>query len=275
VFPDNFTGPGYVWHCHLVGHEDHDMMRPLAVVNRWTTGKTLQVGNVVEYHGVDYRVRQSHTTQSNWAPPRVPALFERVNNNDGNWAPQIIYAVGDRVLVNGQLYQATQQHQALAGQDPTAEPALWRALPMTPCAQLAQFCQGQTSVQGAACLHDGQAGDDTVCQGELAGCLSDCETLKATPCSGLCPNPVVFTRPDGSTYSSGALGAGPSCFETTSRIGSGTSSNLARTRQLSVNGRAQPRGNWNVPLPPMRNDGYCIQVTAANGTNPQAQFTVQ
>jgi FtsP/CotA-like multicopper oxidase with cupredoxin domain len=273
AFPDAFTGPGYVWHCHLVGHEDHDMMRPLAVVNRWRPGRPLQVGNVVEHNGVDYRVRLSHTAQGDWAPPVVPALFERVNNNDGSWAPQIIYAVGDRVLFDGQLYQTIQQHQAQRGWEPSTTPALWRALPMTACAQLAQFCEGQTSVQGAACLHDGQAGVDSVCLGELSGCLSDCETIKASPCSGLCPNPIVFTRPDGSSFSSGSLGNGASCFETTSRIGSGASSNFGRGRQLTVNGRAQPSGNWRVPLPPMRNDGYCIQVAASNN-DARASFTV-
>src|SRR5438045_2829120 len=25
-------GPGYVWHCHILDHEDNDMMRPMAIV---------------------------------------------------------------------------------------------------------------------------------------------------------------------------------------------------------------------------------------------------
>ena len=34
-----------------------------------------------------------------------------------------------------------------------------------------------------------------------------------------------------------------------------------------VNGRTEPlNGNWNYPLPPMRNDGYCIQVSAGNNS---------
>ena len=37
-FPDNVKGPGYVWHCHIVGHEDHDMLRQLALVNSWKAG---------------------------------------------------------------------------------------------------------------------------------------------------------------------------------------------------------------------------------------------
>ena len=29
---DPTKGPGYVWHCHILGHEDNEMMRPLIVV---------------------------------------------------------------------------------------------------------------------------------------------------------------------------------------------------------------------------------------------------
>ena len=34
TFPfDPTAGPGYVWHCHILDHEDNDMMRPMAIVN--------------------------------------------------------------------------------------------------------------------------------------------------------------------------------------------------------------------------------------------------
>jgi hypothetical protein len=30
AFPfDPTAGPGYVWHCHILDHEDNDMMRPM------------------------------------------------------------------------------------------------------------------------------------------------------------------------------------------------------------------------------------------------------
>jgi hypothetical protein len=33
-FPfDATAGPGYVWHCHLLEHEDNEMMRPYRVVS--------------------------------------------------------------------------------------------------------------------------------------------------------------------------------------------------------------------------------------------------
>jgi len=29
---DPTVGPGYVWHCHILDHEDNEMMRPYKVV---------------------------------------------------------------------------------------------------------------------------------------------------------------------------------------------------------------------------------------------------
>jgi hypothetical protein len=29
---DATAGPGYVWHCHIIDHEDNEMMRPYMVI---------------------------------------------------------------------------------------------------------------------------------------------------------------------------------------------------------------------------------------------------
>jgi len=29
---DATSGPGYVWHCHILDHEDNEMMRPYVVL---------------------------------------------------------------------------------------------------------------------------------------------------------------------------------------------------------------------------------------------------
>lgn len=35
LFPfDPTTGPGYVWHCHMLDHEDNEMMRPYQVISK-------------------------------------------------------------------------------------------------------------------------------------------------------------------------------------------------------------------------------------------------
>jgi spore coat protein A len=34
-FPfDATAGPGFVWHCHILDHEDNDMMRPIKLTKK-------------------------------------------------------------------------------------------------------------------------------------------------------------------------------------------------------------------------------------------------
>jgi hypothetical protein len=291
VFPaatDTFTGPGYVWHCHLVGHEDHDMMRTQPLVAAWAAGVGYPLGRVVAHKNVDYRVRAPHKSQAGQPPNTRLDLWERVNNNDGTWRPQIIYAVDDRVVFQGQLFRALRVHQARAGRTPPDNPALWDALPNTACGQLAEFCADDagSSPTAAACLALGQAGDEEACRGGSADpleqaaeglmtCLSACTHTHmhgaGHPCSGLCNDPMTFSVPDGTTFLSGPLGTGATCHETFSQLASGTASSFAGGRRLTINGRPQPaNANWRYPLPPQRHGGYCIQTTP--GSQPSAAF---
>src|SRR6478609_2016560 len=44
-FPfDPVFGIGFVWHCHLVEHEDNEMMRPMTVIPTWAAGVSYPVG---------------------------------------------------------------------------------------------------------------------------------------------------------------------------------------------------------------------------------------
>jgi FtsP/CotA-like multicopper oxidase with cupredoxin domain len=263
----------YLMHCHVLGHEDNDMMRKLPIAPLWAGGVSYPVGRVVTHLNINYRIRVAHTSSASQPPPTRFDRYERVNNNEGAWQPQIIYAVGDRVLSGGLLFRALSVHQAQTGQTPQANPALWQPLPMTACGQLAQFCADDTGIPaGATCLATGQAGVEANCLTSLATCLPVCEPVHATPCSGLCNNPISFTVADGANFQSGNLGTGATCHETTSEIQSGAGSSFVSPRVLTVNGRAMPlNGNWPQPLPPQRNMGYCIQTTAGN--QPWAAFT--
>ena len=134
TFPINpVYGIGYVWHCHLVEHEDNEMMRPLTVIPIWAAGVNYPVafrGNpgvvrgVVDFNGVDYEARVAHTSVAGQTPNTRPDLWDRVNNQDGDWAVQIRYAVGDRVFFNGHVYRALQAHQATTSNSPP-NPAFW------------------------------------------------------------------------------------------------------------------------------------------------------
>ncbi len=46
---DATAGPGYVWHCHILEHEDNEMMRPYKVVS---SAQNLNIGVVAVVTGV-------------------------------------------------------------------------------------------------------------------------------------------------------------------------------------------------------------------------------
>jgi hypothetical protein len=243
------------------------MMRKMPLVNLWRAARAYVSGTVVAFQNINYRVRVNHTSTAAQTPNTRFDLWERVNNNDGTWQPQIIYAVGDRVLFNGQLYLAHTVHQAQTGQSPDLNPAVWEALPMTFCGQITKFCADNTQAAAVTCQNTAAAGDEAVCRTSLDGCLAQCDEPVQSPCSGLCNSPTSFTVADGTTFNSGALGTGAACFETTSEIQTGSCTGLAPGRQLTINGKVQrcDGANWPYPLTSQRHYGYCIQTTPGPG----------
>lgn len=94
---------------------------------------------------------------------------------------------------------------------------------------------------------------------------------QATPCAGLCDNPVSVTI--NGNYQSGALGTGATCFQTTSPVHGGNCGNFVSPRTLKVNGVQETCNNRNwSSLPQPRNGGCCVQTTAGN--NAWAFFTL-
>lgn len=59
--------------------EESDTADESEPVTEWQPGMAVTVGQVVQHKGVVYRVRQAHTTQADWEPAGLPALFERVS----------------------------------------------------------------------------------------------------------------------------------------------------------------------------------------------------
>jgi len=134
---DPTYGIGFVWHCHLVEHEDNEMMRPMAVIDIWRANHNYGVGffgspgvyhDVVDYQGVDYASLKAHTSTSTEPPPTRPDLWQRLNNMNGDWAVQIIYQVGDRTRFNGRIYRALVKHQATDTNRPDVAPTVWQLI---------------------------------------------------------------------------------------------------------------------------------------------------
>jgi hypothetical protein len=81
------------------------------------------------------------------------------------------------------------------------------------------------------------------------------------PCAGLCDSPTMFTK---ASYSSGSVGTGVACFETTASIQGGNCSNVTAPRTFSVNGKVETCGqNW-PSLPAKIDGGYCFEFTAGS-----------
>ena len=86
----------------------------------WETGHAYAVGDIISYgeNSVGdpqlYKVVQAHTSQSDWTPDSVPALYDAFGLDDGGYpiwsqpsGAHDAYNQGDIVNYNGTLYQST------------------------------------------------------------------------------------------------------------------------------------------------------------------------
>lgn len=79
---------------------------------QWMVGETLKVGDRRTYDKVLYEVIQAHTTQADWTPPSVPALFKRVWTEEcPEWVQPTgahdAYAKSAKVKHNGKKWIST------------------------------------------------------------------------------------------------------------------------------------------------------------------------
>lgn len=104
--------------------EDPDEV--VALYPEWHTTQTVKVGDVRAFEGVLYKVIQAHTTQSDWTPPAVPALWRRVKATNSNvWVPNIAVTVGEVYAYQNISYTVVQSHTTQVGWEPPNAPALW------------------------------------------------------------------------------------------------------------------------------------------------------
>ena len=74
---------------------------------KWEPGTAYAVGDRRRYNDLLYRCVQAHTSQADWTPPAVPALWVRTSTEE--WPEWIqptgahdAYAKGNKVTHNGQ-----------------------------------------------------------------------------------------------------------------------------------------------------------------------------
>lgn len=80
----------------------------------WAIGESVSVGALRTYDYVVYECIQAHTTQGDWTPPDVPALWKVWRDPEAGPAPWVqptgghdAYQTGDQVTHNGQTWTST------------------------------------------------------------------------------------------------------------------------------------------------------------------------
>lgn len=103
----------------------------------WSTGTAYAVGDIISY-GTNsvgdpqlYKVVQAHTSQAEWTPNAVPALYDAFGLDESGyplWAQPSgahdAYNIGDIINYNGTLYQSTIDGNVWS---PDVYPAGWKA----------------------------------------------------------------------------------------------------------------------------------------------------
>lgn len=79
----------------------------------WKENVNYVVGDRVLYSGVLYKVLQSHTSQTDWAPDVAASLFAKVLIPDVNVIPEWErpdstnpYMIGDKVMYDGKVWES-------------------------------------------------------------------------------------------------------------------------------------------------------------------------
>ena len=96
----------------------------------WEPGIAVNVGEVYRWDGTLVEVIQAHTTQADWTPIVVPALFKIHRTPDmTEWVAGISVNVGEQLTYQGATYQVVQAHTTQVGWEPPNVPALWSLVP--------------------------------------------------------------------------------------------------------------------------------------------------
>ena len=93
----------------------------------WTPGVAVAPGDVLAWDGTLVEVIQAHTTQADWTPDKVPALFKVHRTPEMTaWVAGITVAAGERFTYGGATWECVQAHTTQKGWEPDRVPSLWR-----------------------------------------------------------------------------------------------------------------------------------------------------
>lgn len=91
---------------------DSDALDGVELFPTWTLDRAYGAGQRVRYADKLYRCEQAHTSQSDWTPPKAPALWTEISVQEWpEWrqptGAQDAYAEGDKVSHNNKHWIST------------------------------------------------------------------------------------------------------------------------------------------------------------------------
>ncbi|MDL2319162.1 hypothetical protein LJC74_08855 [Eubacteriales bacterium OttesenSCG-928-A19] len=116
------------------GVTDDELLRiaPAFTDREWRPGLAVEVGDIYAHEGYIWRCVAAHTTQSDWRPNLVPALWRKIERTEPDtpriWQSQTDYVVDDVVYypdADSPAYRCIQGHTSQDGWEPPNVPALW------------------------------------------------------------------------------------------------------------------------------------------------------
>lgn len=112
--------------------DDEEALSLQVLYKQWNRqiGKTLQVGEYINYNDILYKVLQQHVVQDNWSPDVSPSLFAKVlvdptGETVLDWEQPGStngYMTGDKVKFEDHIYVSVIDNNIWS---PTAYPAGW------------------------------------------------------------------------------------------------------------------------------------------------------
>lgn len=115
-----------------IAQEDYDNI--ISVFPEWKVETSYSVGDIVRYQGKAWEVIQAHTSESDWTPDTVPALFKEVTpkkvvdettGEETEIIPDFVqptgthdvYSKGDKVLFQDKVYTSAIDNNAYSPSD--------------------------------------------------------------------------------------------------------------------------------------------------------------
>lgn len=108
-----------------------DLKTMTALYDEYKVSKSYLIGNIFQYTGKLYKVVQAHTSQADWKPDTLPALYTPMipENVLPAWkqptGAQDAYKIGDKVIYKTKTYQSLINANTWS---PEAYPAGWKLI---------------------------------------------------------------------------------------------------------------------------------------------------